>query len=41
LDVIKGMDEPIVAKEVYEALKEELDYTKIRLTMAYYERHKR
>lgn len=41
LDVIKGMEEPIVAKEIYEALKEELDYTKIRLTIAYYERHKR
>jgi ATP-dependent DNA helicase RecQ len=41
LDVIKGMEEPIVAKDIFEALKEELDYTKIRLTMAYYERHKR
>lgn len=41
LDVIKDMDEPIKAKEIYETLNEEMTYTKIRLTMAYYERHKR
>ena len=41
LDVIRDMAEPISAKEIYETLNEELDYIKIRLTMAYYERHKR
>ena len=41
LDIIKTMDEPLSAKNIFEALKEEVDYIKIRLTMAYYERHKR
>lgn len=41
LDVIRDMDEPLKAKEIFEALNEELEYNKIRLTMAYYERHKR
>lgn len=41
LEVIKDMEEPIAAKSIYTALNEEMDYTKIKLTMAYYERHKR
>lgn len=41
LDILKGMEEPIKPKEIYEALNEEMSYTKIRLTIAYYERHKR
>lgn len=41
LDVIRDMDEPLKAKEIFEALNKEMEYNKIRLTMAYYERHKR
>lgn len=41
LNVIRDMDEPIKAKEIYDSLNTEIDYIKIRLTMAYYERHKR
>ncbi len=41
LDVIRTLQEPISAKEIFDTLNEQIDYTKIRLTIAYYERHKR
>jgi ATP-dependent DNA helicase RecQ len=40
IEVLKTLEPPYAAKTIYEALNETLEYHKIRLAMAYYERHK-
>ncbi len=41
LDLMRGMEAPFSAKELYGKLDETLEYHKIRLAIAYYERHKK